>query len=303
MGERLMTQEKTSLHGLNGVLTGGLLIGFSGIFTKWAEQGGVGNLGVGFYRMLFALPFIYLLGLKDPYPEVKTSYRWAWLAGAIFAVDLSIWHASLHYTTAANSTLLIGLAPCWVMLIEFFVKGKRPHALAFMGIVFAFTGAALLAFSKGARFGLGYGEILASVASMAYAVFMLTMNETRKFLSARRALLHVSLSSMVVFGAIGLLLGESFTTFTPHAWKSLLGLGLVVQFLGWWAISWGMGHISSALSSIGLLIQPLATIVIGWWLLGEKLKPLHALGAVFILLGIALGSRAPQKDASIPTRE
>ena len=64
-----------------------------------------------------------------------------------------------------------------------------------------------------------------------------------------------------------------------------------------------MGHITSALSSIGLLIQPLATIVIGWWLLGESLKPLHALGAVFILLGIALGSRAPQKDAPLPTRE
>lgn len=298
-----MTTSQTSLQGLKGVLTGGLLIGFSGIFTKWAEQGGVGNLGVGFYRMLFALPFIYLLGLKDPHPTHRTSYGWAWLGGAIFAVDLSIWHASLHYTTAANSTLLIGLAPCWVMLIEFFFKGQRPHRLAFLGILFAFTGATLLAISKGARFGLGYGEILASVASMAYAMFMLTMNETRKYLSARRALLHVSLSSMLVFGGIGWFLGESFTAFTPQAWNALLGLGIIVQFLGWWAISWGMGHITSSLSSIGLLIQPLATIVIGWWLLDETLKPLHAVGAVFILLGIALGSRAPQPDASKSTRE
>ncbi len=298
-----MTQDKSSIYGLNGILLGGLLLGFSGIFTKWAQQGGAGDLGVGFFRMLFALPFIYLLAIKDPHPRVRVSYWWAWLAGVIFAIDLSIWHLSLHYTTAANATLLIGLAPCWIMLIEFFFKGKRPHTLAFFGILFAFMGAALLAISKGARFGLGYGEILASIASIFYALFMLSMNQARKYLSARRALFNVSISSMVVFGSIGLFLGESFTTFTPHAWKSLLGLGIVVQFFGWWAISWGMGYIKPTLSSIGLLVQPIATIVIGWWLLAENLKPIHALGAFFILLGIFLGSRTDQKTDPVSTRE
>lgn len=249
--------------------------------------------------MLFALPLIWSMTFFETIPSSPSSrgYRFAWLAGFLFSLDLWGWHASLRYTTAANSTLLIGLAPLWVALFEWVRYQRRPHWKTGVGIVMAVSGAALLSISKGARWGLGWGEILAGIASIAYAAFMVIMNQVRESLPARRSLFHVSLSALLTLGVLGLILGESFSGFSPQAWGSLVGLGWVVQVLGWWLITWGMGHVTSSLSSLGLLIQPVATILTGWWLLHEQLTPLHALGAILILGGITVGSSVKRSPA------
>ena len=75
--------------------------------------------------------------------------------------------------------------------------------------------------------------------------------------------------------------------------------------LAWWLISWGLGHVGANLGSIGLMVQPVATVGLGWVLLGEPVKPVQGLGALFILAGIALSAftpplNPPQDPANAP---
>jgi drug/metabolite transporter (DMT)-like permease len=49
-------------------------------------------------------------------------------------------------------------------------------------------------------------------------------------------------------------------------------------------IVWSLRFLPTTLASVALLAQPLGTALLGWWLLGERLGPLHA-------AGIALASR------------
>ena len=103
--------------GLPALLLGAALLGFAAIFVRWAV--GVSPLTVGFYRMIFALPPVLLLALREGPPPAGSAkgFGWAFLGGLCFTADLWLWHQALHWTTAASATLLVGLAPLWVTLV------------------------------------------------------------------------------------------------------------------------------------------------------------------------------------------
>ena len=87
-------------------------------------------------------------------------------------------------------------------------------------------------------------------------------------------------------------LGNRFS-FPARSWWSLLALGLGVQVVAWWFITWGMGHVPTNLGAMGLMVQPVATVILGWLLLSEALRPLQAVGTLFVLAGIALCAFTP----------
>ncbi len=290
-------QKLDQSKGLLVTVLGAALLGFAGIFVKWSAP--ASPVMVGFYRMLFALPALLLIAWRSPKrPGITPAATqrgtvWAVVAGLCFIGDLWTWHVAMRYTTVANATLLVGLAPLWVALISVAFMSVRLRKRFWGGLVLALAGAMVLGFAKGARWGTGRGELLGAVASIWYAVFTLAIGKARAHLSAPMALLWVVLTCLVGFGVIGALQGTAFLEFPPQAWLALVGLGLVVQVLAWWLITWGLGHVSASLGSVGLLTQAVTTVILGWLLLSEPVKPLQGLGAGLILAGIALAALAP----------
>jgi len=281
------------VEGLGALLLGAGLLGFAAVFVRWSAP--ASPLVVGFYRMLFAVPGVLVLVLADrgAPPPARGAAGWALAAGACFVFDLWLWHASLHHTSAANSTLLVGLSPLWVALAGLVLFRARLRRRAWGGLLLALTGAMVLGLAKGARWGSGWGELLAAAASVAYAFFTLALARARRGMSARQVLAVVSFTCVAGFGLLAVARGEAFGPLPLRAWWALAGLGVVVQVLAWWLISWGMGHVDASLGSIGLLVQPVATVGLGWLLLGEALKPVQGLGSLLILAGIALAAFAP----------
>jgi drug/metabolite transporter (DMT)-like permease len=290
-------------EGLWALLLGAGLLGFAAIFVRWAAP--ASPLVVGFYRMLFALPGVLLLACSEwnaPAPDPR-ALGWAAAAGLCFIFDLWLWHLSLEHTSVANSTLLVGLSPLWVAIASVSLFGARLRRRSWTGLALALSGALVLGLAKGARWGTGRGELLAAGASVAYAFFTLALARARMGMSARRVLAVVSITCLAGFGALALAQGHPFTGFPTRAWASLLGLGVVVQVLAWWLISWGIGHVDANLGSIGLLVQPVATVGLGWILLGEHIKPVQGVGSLLILAGIALAAFTPPLLAQVTTRE
>lgn len=291
---------KGESRGLSAVLLGASILGFAAIFVKWSAAGGATVLTTGFYRMLFALPGTFLLAHRtgdvagDPMGR-----RWALLAGVLFFGDLWLWHLAMHHTGAANATLLVGgLSPIWVALFSFAFLRLRYGWLGWAGQAVGLGGALVLALAKGARMGDGQGEAIAVAASLCYAAFTLVMGRARQRLQATQTLFWMSLACLVCFGLASLAQGHPFTGYTPSAWWSLIGLGLVVQVLAWWLNSWGLGHVEPALGAIGLQGQQVATIFLAWGLLNEPLKPLGMLGGLGIVMGIVMVAASPKRVAA-----
>ncbi len=281
-------------RGLASLLAGALLLGFAAIFSKFALGGGVGPLGVGFYRMLVALPLVALMAWKDEGGSGGPAERgWALAAGVFFVVDLWFWHAAMHHTSAANATLLVGLSPLWVALASVLLLHARLRKRAWAGLAFALSGALILALAKGAHPGTGLGELLGAIASFAYAAFTRALTRARRAMGAKRALAIVVLVCVVGFALGAKATGEPFRGFTLRAWWGLVGLGLVCQVAAWYLITWGMGHLPAHAGAIGLMAQQVATVGLGWLLLGEAVRPLQGVGTLAILLGVGLSASAP----------
>lgn len=282
-------------RGLAALGAGALLLGFAAIFVKWAV--GVPPLTVGFYRMAIALPVLAMLVRAEDAPPRTGSAGtlWAVAAGLCFTCDLWAWHHALAWTSAASATLLVGLAPLWVAVLSVAFLGARLSGKGWLGLALALAGAAVLGFAAGARLGGGRGEALGLLASVFYGAYTLCLARARRHQTARRALTVVVATSAAAFGLLALLKGDPFTGFPLQAWLALLGVGLLVQVAAWWLISWALGHVPASLGSLGLLLQQVATVALGWLLLGEVPTPLQGAGTALILSGLLLAALHPPK--------
>jgi drug/metabolite transporter (DMT)-like permease len=286
-------------RGLTAVLAGASVVGFSAIFVKWAIAGGASALTVGLFRMLFALPIAWGLARRSGGLGMGIGRRWALAAGAAFFLDLALWHQAMRATTAANATLLVGgLSPIWVALFSAIVFGSRAGLVGWLGQAVGLAGALVLALARGARTGDGSGELMAMAASVCYAAVTLAFTRSRRTLNAPQALFWMTVGALVCFALAVPLAGEPLGGYDARAWASLVGLGLVVQIVGWWLNSWGLGHVDAATGAIGLQMQQVATPLLAAWLLAEPLRPLGVVGGALILGGIVMvaggsGSKAP----------
>ncbi len=287
--------ETPDARGLAALILGAALLGFAAMLVRWATP--AGPLAVGFYRMLFALPFVAWLAKGTGRPATGRARSWALIAGVCFVLDLWMWHSALHHTSAANATLLVTLAPIWVAIVSVLWMGARLRRRFWAGVLLALAGALVLGLAKGARWGTGLGELLGALASLAYGAFTLALGRARRELSAPESLFWVVLTCTLLFGALGWLRGETFSGYPPRAWWALLGLGIVVQVVAWWFITWGIGHVPTNLGAMGLMTQPVATVILGWLLLAEAVRPLQGLGLLLVLAGIALCAFAPPLPA------
>lgn len=287
----MKSREGPDARGLAALILGASLLGFAAMLVRWAAP--AGPLAVGFYRMAIALPFVAWMAWGTGRPNTGRARLWALAAGLCFVLDLWMWHSALHLTSAANATLLVTLAPIWVAVVSVLWMGARLRRRFWGGVLLALAGALVLGLAKGARWGTGLGELLGALASLAYGAFTLALGRARRDLSAPEALFWVVLCCTVFFAVLGWAQGEAFTGYPARAWWALLALGVVVQVVAWRFITWGLGHVPTNLGAMGLMTQPVATIILGWLLLSESVRPLQGLGALLVLAGIALCAFTP----------
>lgn len=281
--------KKASPRGLLAVISGASLLGFAAVFVKWGLAGGAAPLVIGLYRMLFALPFIFWLARRELSLKCGRAIAWGLFAGLAFAADITLWHHSMQFTSAANATFIVcGLTPIWVALFSIVVYRTRYRWTGWVGQLLGLSGALLLAMARGARVGNGEGELLAIGASFCYAAFSLAISRSRAQISARQALLWMSIGSLLSLALLEGFERHPLTGFAPIAWFGFIGLGFVAQFAAWWLINSGIGHVNVALGTLGLSFQQVATPILAALLLHEPLRPLGLVGGAIIICGIYL---------------
>jgi drug/metabolite transporter (DMT)-like permease len=75
-------------------------------------------------------------------------------------------------------------------------------------------------------------------------------------------------------------------------WAILCGLAWISQTAGQSLITYSLGFLPAAFSSLTLLIQPVIAAMIAWVLLGEALSASQIAGGLIVIAGIGLARRA-----------
>jgi len=279
---------------------GALAIGFAPVFAAFAlkpEYGGFGPAAIGFYRVFFALPFMWLVLLAAPGKAKKIARTrrptgLLALAGFFFAVDLVSWHWSIKYTTVANATLLANFAPLWVTLWAGRLFDEKITSLFFVALGLAFVGAAVL---MGASFqidsGRLFGDILSLLTAISYGSYMLTVKKLRETCPPQEIMAWSGLFAVPLMLAVALASGETMATSQLNGWLVLLSLALVSHVAGQGLIAYAFGHLPASLTALNLLLQPVFAAALGWVLLGQALGGQQLLGGAIVLGALFFANR------------
>lgn len=224
-----------------------------------------------------------------------------------FANGLSTW--SLKYISSGLGALIGTLYPLCVVIIELlFLKNKNINSTTIVGIVLGIVGIGTV-FYDNAFFtphGTGYffGIMLSLIAMFSWSVS--TILVSRKFITINPYLgmgWQMILSSIIVY--IWSLSTEHtipLSQINTQSWLTIFYLIVAGSVIAVIAFIYSMKHLEPALASIYAYINPIIALLIGSFLLKEKITWLIICGSIITLLGVFLVRRSLKK-IPIPDEE
>jgi len=281
---------------------GAACISASAILIKLA---GTGPATAAFYRCFLALPILFALAVVERRrrgPRRLAAHLGAIAAGAFLAIDLVLWNHTIADVGAGIATLLGNLQVLFVALAAWVLLRERPGRRFLVALPVVMAGVALVSGLAGA--GAGDSHPLAGIVfgigtSLSYAAFLLILRQT----SAGTRHIAGPLAEVTTTAALGsLLLGLAFGGLQLGVpWASLRWLLLVAitsQTVGWLLITSSLPKLPAAVSSLLLLLQPVAAMGLAAAVLAERPSLAQLAGAVLVCGGVLAASRA-----SPPPRE
>lgn len=275
-------------------ILGAMCIAGSGIFFRYSL---VSPSTATVFRCLYALPFLALLAYRETRaqgPRTRRSHLVAIVAGIFFASDLTLYHHGVLLVGAGLGTVIPNLQVVIVAIVGWLFLREHPDRRTWLAMPIAVCGALLIsglleqgAYGSdpplGVAFGLGAGT--------SYAAYLLIIRQGNR--DGRRpfgTLFDASAATVVVAACAGIVVGDLdiVPSFPAHGW--LIVLAIVSQVAGYGLINLSLPRLPAVLTSVLLLFQPIATLILGAALLSEAPSGLQLVGVALILGGVLLAA-------------
>lgn len=200
----------------------------------------------------------------------------------------------LARTKAGNSSLILGMTPIFVALLGAGLHIEHVRGRTWVGILLSFAGVAFIVQGGAHGVGLGSetwaGDLLTLAATSCWAAYTVF---SRPLLGRYTPLTLTALTMAIgTLPLIPLALPElshqDWTAVSSQGWLGLLfsfSLAIVAAYTIWYS---GVQRIGSTRTAVYSNLVPVVGVLTAWTWLGETMVPLQALGALIILVGIAL---------------
>ena len=285
---------------------GAACISASAVLIKLANTG---PATAAFYRCFFALPVLMALAMLEQRGRGRRPARArlsAAVAGLFLAIDLVLWNHAIADVGAGIATVLGNLQVLFVTAAAWAVFHERPARRFLLALPVVLTGVVLVSGLIGATqaglhplAGIAYGL----GTSIAYTGFLLILRQSTSGSP------HVAgpLAEATLGAAAGaLLLGLAFgglrfgVSLPSLGW--LLLLAMTSQTAGWLLITSSLPRLPAAISSLLLLLQPAASILLAAVVLAERPSALQLAGAVLVCGGVLAATRPAPAPRAVSYR-
>ena len=200
---------------------------------------------------------------------------------------------------ASTSSLIVGSFPAMTLVMECFIDKTRPQLFKTLGIVLAFVGVAVLAFTES---GEGVGNVLlGSLILMFGGLSWSLYNFAMRLVMGTYSTLTIT-AWQTLFGTLGFIpfvLVEGMPTHLPSltAWASLAYLVLGCTVVGFVLYNWGLEDLEpSTATSLSNLI-PVFGLALSALILGEHISAQQLFGGAVVVAGIVLSTQEAKQDA------
>jgi drug/metabolite transporter (DMT)-like permease len=240
-----------------------------------------------FWRLAVAALLYGILLLASGKRLSLDDIRRSTLGGLLFGVNLVFFIFALRRTSAANAVVISSLQPVVLLAVAGPMFGERPSRTIYGWSVVAFGGVVLAMYGSDASgVATRQGDLLALVMMLLFSAYYVASKRARETVASTNyqlALTLVALVTVVPFALVmegGVALPESDDWFLIIAMAALPGAGHLLT-------NYAHGHTTlTMMSLINLLFTAVAPLY-AWWLVGERIGGLQAVG-----LGIVMASLA-----------
>jgi len=274
------------------LLLGNVALAFGPWLVRLAD---VGPVAVGFWRLVLALPFLWLLAraVRQPLHWPSRPLVVAVLIAAVFyALDLAAWNAGILMTKLGNATLFGNSGSFLFALYGLWLVRRLPSLQQSAALALALAGAVLM---MGSSYELSptnlAGDILTLVAGLFYGGYLIFVERARTALKPLPLLFLATVFAAAVLLPISIAAGE---TLWPTDWTPLLIFALSSQVFGQALLVWSIGIFPPLVVGLALLTQPAIAALLGWVVYGEALSAADWIGSIAIAVALVL-VRLPQK--------
>jgi len=272
-----------------------LIAGTSGLLIKFMSSMNAGS--IAWFRT--AIPLIFLIPVlwKAGDLHFRGNNKRILLASSINAIRVYLYLIAFIYTSIGNAVVLFYTYPIFVTAIEIlFLKKKIKKeqllllSLAFIGIIITYLGKP---FSFQSRDFIGM--IAAIGASIGYAVTVIIFKtETQNY----------SQNKMIFFqNIVGAVLFIPFLTVLPTAEIGHLATGifygLLIGVVVFKLFFFGLKYLTASTATTLMYLEVITAILLGHFILDEKLTWNILIGGGFILISSIYISRLNRKAAKL----
>jgi len=284
------------------LILGNVALAFGPWLVRLADTGAVAT---GFWRLILALPLLWLVGVttkQAPHWPRRTLALLIFAGALFYALDLAAWNVSIRLTKLTNATLFGNCGSFVLVAYGLIVARRLPTTVQAAALLLAVLGAALL---MGGSYELDpryfKGDALALFAAVLYGGYLIALDRARRTLSAMPALFLATTFAAPMLLLMAVLLGDRIW---PHDWTPLLILALTSQVIGQGLLVYSLGVFPPLVVGLALLSQPAIAALVGWLVYGELLSATDWIGAVAIgaaLVLVRLPSRVLPPTAAEPS--
>ena len=277
-------------------LAGAVAISFSPVFYVYSDT----NPSTGaFFRMLYALPALALLAYLVRKADTRSSRtRWtAFGAGLILAPDMLSYHSSMIFIGIGIATLIGNSQVIIVTLASWKLFGEKPNPAILLSLPVVIIGLALISgFADPEPYGEDpvKGVVFGMMAAFFYSSFLILFRYSNRELAPSFSVqLDATVGAALGLLVLGLLPLSSMAieplelqpTWPGHGW--LILLALLCQVAGWLAIAHALPRLPAAHTSFAILLQPVLTLIWGYFILHQEgYSQNQAIGVFLVLAAI-----------------
>ena len=277
-------------------LAGAVAISFSPVFYVYSDT----NPSTGaFFRMLYALPALALLAYLVRKADTRSSRtRWtAFGAGLILAPDMLSYHSSMIFIGIGIATLIGNSQVIIVTLASWKLFGEKPNPAILLSLPVVIIGLALISgFADPEPYGEDpvKGVVFGMMAAFFYSSFLILFRYSNRELAPSSSVqLDATVGAALGLLVLGLLPLSSIAieplelqpTWPGHGW--LILLALLCQVAGWLAIAHALPRLPAAHTSFAILLQPVLTLIWGYFILHQEgYSQNQAIGVFLVLVAI-----------------
>lgn len=273
------------------------MISFSAVWVKLTV---VGPDTAAFYRVALGGGILLVISLarRDRLWPGARAVAMIVAAAVFFALDLLLWHRSIHYVGPGIATLIPNFQVFVLAVAGLLFLGERWRWQLAVAAPAAIVGLFLLVGSDWGAMPQGYhlGIWMGLLTMVCYAGYVLSLRASRvRGPGSFSSFASIALVSLVTAALLAVVIvADGHESFAIPGWRDggiLLAYGLCAQVAGWVLISKSLVRLPTSQVGLILLLQPVLAFAWDVLFFHGNFDAIQIVGAVIALAAIYLGQQ------------